>query len=59
MKSLSRDIKLTLLIKTILLVLLWWVCVKTLHPVVESRANWFFGVSEVQSSPSIATSETK
>lgn len=43
MKELSRDITLTLCIKLLLLVLLWWFCVKGMHSVLSSNQEWLFG----------------
>lgn len=49
MKPITRDITITLVIKMILLFVLWWVCIKTIHPVIESRSNWMFGATQSSS----------
>ena len=43
MKPFTRDITITLMIKMILLVLLWWVCVKGMRPVLSSGQEWLLG----------------
>ncbi len=43
MKPLTRDITLTITIKIILLFLLWWVCVRGMHPVLSSNQEWLLG----------------
>lgn len=43
MKSFTRDITLTITIKLILLFALWWVCVRGMHPVLESSQEWLLG----------------
>ena len=43
MKPLTRDISLTLIIKLFLLFLLWWFCVRTMHPVLEKGPAWLLG----------------
>lgn len=43
MKPLTRDISLTLAIKFILLFLLWWFCVRGMHPVLLKGKDWFLG----------------
>lgn len=48
MKSLKRDISLTLVIKFILLFLLWWFCVRTMHPTLEKSQDWFLGNSKTK-----------
>jgi len=59
MKPISRDITITLVVKLVLLILLWWVCVKHFHPVIKSRSQWLMGVSEPPSSSSIRVHEAK
>ena len=46
MKPLTRDITLTITIKLILLFLLWWVCVRDMHPVLSKKQEWLLGKSE-------------
>lgn len=46
MKPFARDITITLTIKMILLVLLWWVCVKGIHPVLSSSQAWLLGADD-------------
>ena len=46
MKPFTRDMTITLIIKIILLILLWWVCVKGLHPVLSSAQEWMLGVND-------------
>lgn len=54
MKPLSRDISLTLIVKLLLLFLLWWFCVRTMHPVLEKKEEWLLGFKKpVVSSQSI------
>lgn len=43
MKSLSRDITLTLVIKLLLLVLLWWFCVRDMRPILSTSQDWLLG----------------
>ena len=43
MKPLTRDISLTLVVKLFLLFLLWWFCVRTMHPVLENKQDWLLG----------------
>lgn len=43
MKPFTRDITLTITIKMILLFLLWWVCVRGMHPVLSSSQEWLLG----------------
>ena len=43
MKPLTRDISITLAVKLVLLFLLWWFCVRTMHPVLETKQNWLLG----------------
>lgn len=43
MKPFTRDITLTITIKMILLFLLWWVCVRGMHPVLSSSQEWMLG----------------
>lgn len=47
MKELSRDITLTLCIKLVLLVLLWWFCVKGMHSVLSSNQEWLLGKEKI------------
>lgn len=46
MKPFTRDITLTITIKLILLFLLWWVCVRGMHPVLTSSQEWLLGKSQ-------------
>ena len=48
MKPLTRDITLTVTIKIILLFLLWWVCVRGMHPVLSSNQEWLLGKQQQQ-----------
>ncbi|MFA6303352.1 MAG: cytochrome oxidase putative small subunit CydP [Legionella sp.] len=43
MKPLSRDIVVTLSCKIVLLILLWWVCVRGMHPQLLSGQEWMLG----------------
>ncbi|WP_370449443.1 cytochrome oxidase putative small subunit CydP [Legionella sp. km772] len=43
MKPITRDISLTLIVKLLLLFLLWWVCVRTMHPKLDPGNIWLFG----------------
>ncbi|RUR13052.1 cytochrome oxidase putative small subunit CydP [Legionella sp. km772] len=43
MKLLTRDISLTLIVKLLLLFLLWWFCVRTMHPTLETKEAWLLG----------------
>lgn len=43
MKPLTRDISLTLIVKLLLLFLLWWFCVRSMHPTLEKKENWLLG----------------
>lgn len=40
LKPLTRDISLTLILKLLLLFLLWWFCVRTMHPTLETKDAW-------------------
>lgn len=46
MKPFTRDITLTITIKLILLFLLWWICVRGMHPVLKSSQEWLFGTNQ-------------
>lgn len=46
MKPITRDVSITLLVKVVLLVLLWWVCVKGMHPILSSSQEWLLGKNE-------------
>lgn len=46
MKPFTRDITLTIVVKMILLFLLWWVCVRGIHPVRSSGQEWLLGNTE-------------
>lgn len=43
MKTYARDITLTLIVKAILLFLLWYVCVRGMHPTLSSSKEWMLG----------------
>lgn len=43
MTSLKLDISLTLLVKIILLVILWWTCVKGMHHDLTPTKEWLLG----------------
>ncbi|WP_203455637.1 cytochrome oxidase putative small subunit CydP [Legionella sp. MW5194] len=45
MKALTRDISITLLVKFILLVLLWWVCFSHVEKPVRDARQWLLGSS--------------
>ncbi|MBL7481117.1 cytochrome oxidase putative small subunit CydP [Legionella bononiensis] len=45
MKPFTRDITLTITVKLILLFLLWYVCVRGMHPVMPSGKEWMLGQS--------------
>ncbi|MDX1836170.1 cytochrome oxidase putative small subunit CydP [Legionella taurinensis] len=45
MKPLTRDISITLLVKFILLVLLWWVCFRPVEKPVMDARQWLLGAS--------------
>lgn len=47
MKRLTRDISLTLVSKLILLFLLWWFCVRTMHPKLEKDDVWLLGSTKI------------
>ncbi len=51
MKPLTRDISLTLIIKFLLLFLLWWFCVRTMHPKNEKNDAWLLGSKSQSVSP--------
>jgi len=46
MKPFARDITLTLLVKLFFLFLLWWFCVRGMHPVLSSSEEWLIGKKE-------------
>jgi len=46
MKPLTRDISLTLIVKLLLLFLLWWFCVRTMHPTLEKSDAWLLGTKK-------------
>ena len=46
MKPLTRDISLTLIVKLLLLFLLWWFCVRTMHPTLEKKDVWLLGAKK-------------
>lgn|GEM_PF-2335564 len=43
MTTYARDITITLVIKLFFLFLLWWVCVRGMHPVLSSSKEWLLG----------------
>ncbi|WP_392538625.1 cytochrome oxidase putative small subunit CydP [Legionella sp. 227] len=45
-KPITRDISLTLVIKLLLLFVLWWVCIRTIHPRLEESDMWLLGPQE-------------
>lgn len=45
MKPFTRDIVLTIAIKLILLFLLWWFCVRGMHPDLSKSQEWLLGKS--------------
>lgn len=47
MKPLAHDISLTLLVKILLLFLLWWFCVRTMHPKLEQSEHWLLGAKKI------------
>ncbi|WP_298624666.1 cytochrome oxidase putative small subunit CydP [uncultured Legionella sp.] len=46
MKTYARDITLTLIVKAILLFLLWYVCVRGMHPTLSNAKEWMLGKEE-------------
>ncbi|MFI4962438.1 MAG: cytochrome oxidase putative small subunit CydP [Legionellales bacterium] len=46
MKPLSWDILVTIAFKIILLVLLWWFCVRGMHPVLTNSQDWLLGTKD-------------
>lgn len=46
MKPITRDISVTLVIKIILLFLLWWFCVRGIHPVRSTSQEWLLGQAQ-------------
>lgn len=46
MKPFTRDITLTIFVKLILLFLLWWFCVRGMHPVLTSSKEWLLGTNQ-------------
>lgn len=55
MKPLTRDIVFTLTVKMILLVLLWYFCVRGMHPELSSNKEWLLGKEE----PTLLTQNNK
>ncbi|HHF7345034.1 TPA: cytochrome oxidase putative small subunit CydP [Legionella feeleii] len=45
MKPLTRDILLTLLVKLLLLIALWWVCFKDVEKSSKNTQQWLLGTS--------------
>lgn len=43
MKTLTRDILVTLIVKITLLITLWWVCFKDVEKPVKDTRQWLFG----------------
>lgn len=43
MKTISRDISLTLMIKLLMLFILWYVCFKGMHKPVNDVSRWLLG----------------
>ncbi len=56
MKPFARDITITITVKLLLLFLLWWICVRGMHPVLTSTQEWMLG-KKVQSVTSYKTQE--
>jgi hypothetical protein len=46
MKPITRDIVITLTVKLGLLFLLWYFCVRDMHPELSSSQEWFLGKTE-------------
>lgn len=46
MKTFTRDITITIIVKMILLFILWWVCVRGMHSVDSGTQEWLFGKKE-------------
>ena len=46
MKTITRDIVVTLTVKLVLLYLLWYFCVRDMHPELSSSKEWFLGKTE-------------
>jgi len=47
MKPLKRDILITLIVKFMLLITLWWVCFKDVEKPVKDTRQWLLGSSSV------------
>ena len=50
MKPLTRDITFTLIVKLLLLFLLWWFCVRGMHPLLSTSQDWFLGTADAKQS---------
>ncbi|KTC85382.1 MULTISPECIES: cytochrome oxidase putative small subunit CydP [Legionella] len=48
MKPYTKDILRTVAVKLALLFLLWYFCVKDMHPNLSSSTEWLFGKTEQQ-----------
>jgi hypothetical protein len=46
MKTITRDIVITVTVKLVLLFLLWYFCVRGMHPELSSSKEWFLGKTE-------------
>lgn len=51
MKILTRDISLTLILKILLLLMLWWLCVKDNKPTLKSPNEWLLNQSSLNAKP--------
>jgi hypothetical protein len=49
MKPLTRDILLTLSVKLLLLIALWWVCFKDIEKSSKNTQQWLLGATSLQS----------
>ncbi|KTD82693.1 cytochrome oxidase putative small subunit CydP [Legionella waltersii] len=46
MKTITKDIVITVMVKLVLLFLLWYFCVREMHPELSSSKEWFLGKNE-------------
>lgn len=51
MKSLSRDILITLIVKFTLLIALWWICFKDIERPPKDMPKWLLGANHVATTP--------
>lgn len=55
MKPLTRDISITLIVKLLLLITLWWVCFKDAEKPTKDPQRWLLGSSSLNIKQSIQT----